>query len=222
MLKKKLNIIVTDDHPIVTKSLKEIFNDFQNISNINSANDGDELLDLMKKKSVDIVILDINMPGKDGIEVASIIKKNYKKTKVIILSSFISSEYVNQCYKIKVDAYINKSASTNEIIEGIKIVIKGEKYYSSDVKDILLNNFINQDQLNKDHIKNNGLSIREVEILKLICKSKNYKQIAESLFISENTVRKHRYNLMIKTNCHNTADIYEYAIKHKLISLISK
>jgi DNA-binding NarL/FixJ family response regulator len=222
MINKKLNIIITDDHPIVTTSLKEMFGTFLNIVNIDIANNGDELLNLLKKRIVDIVILDINMPGKDGIELASIIRTNYKNTKIMILSSFISSEYVNQCYEVKVDAFINKSSSTNEIIEGINQVIKGEKYYSNDIKDILLNNLINKDQHNKQHHKKDSLSLREIEVLRLICQKKNYKQIAEILFISENTVRKHRQNLMAKTSCHSTSEIFEYAIKHKMISLPNK
>ena len=214
---KKLNIVITDDHPLVTKSLKDIFETFNNIGQVFTANNGDELLIYMKKKSIDLVVLDINLPNRDGIELASIIKTEYKRTKVIILSSFVSAEYVNQCYELRVEAYINKSAPTAEINEGINYVISGETYYSKEVKDILLNNLITRDKNPKNQNQKECLSSREIEILKLICKQKNYKQIAEILFISENTVRKHRQNLMLKTNCHSATDIYEYAMRHKHI-----
>ena len=216
---KKLNIVITDDHPLVTKSLKDIFETFNNIGQVNIANNGNELLIYMKKKSIDLVVLDIKLPDRDGIELASIIKTTYKKTKVIVLSSFVSPEYVNQCYELKVEAYLNKSAPTDEINEGIKQVISGETYYCKEVKDILLNNLITRDKNPKNQNQKECLSSREIEILKLICKQKNYKQIAEILFISENTVRKHRQNIMQKAGCHSTTELYEYAIKRKLISL---
>lgn len=219
MPNKKLNVVITDDHPLVTKSLKDIFETFNHIGQVYIANNGEELLIYMKKKSIDLAVIDINLPDRDGIELASIIKTTYKKTKVIILSSFVSPEYVNQCYELKVEAYLNKSASTTEIIEGINLVIIGENYYSKKVKDILLNNLIKKDLQNEFHHKKDSLSVRETEILKLICKQKNYKQIAEILCVSAHTARKHRQNIMQKTGCHSTTELYEYAIKRKLISV---
>ena len=219
MTHRKLNVVITDDHPIVTKSLKDVFQTFNNIRQVDIANNGDELMMYMKNKLIDLVVLDINLPNRDGIEIAAQIKNDYQRTKVIIFSSFISPDYVKQCYDLKLEAYINKTANTAEIYEGISQVLSGENYYCKDVKNVLLNNLIKNDNHQKSCHTKNCLTARELEILKLICKQKNYKQIAEILFISENTVRKHRQNLMLKINCHSTSELHWYAINHKLISI---
>ena len=95
----------------------------------------------------------------------------------------------------------------------------GEQFYSPDVKNILLKRLALNDHARKHYHRKNEMSSREIEILILICKKKDYKQIAGILFISENTVRKHRQNLMLKTNSHNVTDLYEYALKHEIIPL---
>jgi DNA-binding NarL/FixJ family response regulator len=215
---KRLNVAITDDHHIVGRGLKDIFNKIPTIGHIYFAHDSVSLLKLMKQDKIDLVILDINLPGKDGLEIASVVKAKYKKTKVVMFSSYVTPEYVYKCYEQNVDGYINKTSNAEEIKEAIKNVIDGEQYFCSDVKNILLKRLIQKDHSQNQH-KKDELSSREIEILQLICNKKNYKQIAELLYISENTVRKHRQNLMIKINCHSVTELYEYALKNKIISV---
>lgn len=215
---KRLNVAITDDHHIVGRGLRDIFYKIQDIGHIYFAHDSDSLFKLIKQEKIDLVVLDINLPGKDGLEIASILKTKHKKTKVVIFSSYVTPEYVYKCYELNVDAYINKTNNAEEIKEAIKNVINGEQYFCTDVKNILLKRLIQKDHSQNQH-KKDELSSREIEILQLICNKKNYKQIAELLYISENTVRKHRQNLMIKINCHSVTELYEYAIKNKIISV---
>jgi len=219
MTKKKQSIIIVDDHPVLCSGIKDILKQLPLIGKIQCVNNGESLLNLLQKETIDLVILDIGLPDMDGIELADIIKTKYKNTKILMLSSFVSPEFILQCYEIGVNAYLSKTANAEEIKRGINCVINGEQYFTSDVNTILLKRLIRKDQYHKFLQTNEELSSREIAILKLICHKKNYKQIAEILFISKNTVRKHRQNIMQKTICHNTTDLYEYALKKGIISL---
>lgn len=212
-MNENLNIVVVDDHPIVRKGLYDILIKFPFIKDVKLVDGGKKFLELMKNHTAHLVILDIRMPDIDGVDLAKIIKEKYSDTAIMIFSSHLSEQYINQCYEIGVDAYVSKDANTGEIKTAIQKIIQGETYFSADVEKILLKKLMQKGK-NKDKF-----SDREKDILKYICEGKANKKIAEILFISENTVNNHRANIMKKANCHNVRELYEFALQNKLIEM---
>jgi len=212
-MNEKINIVVVDDHPIVRNGLLDILLKFPFIDSVKLADGGKSFLTLMKNHSADLVILDIRMPDMDGVDLAKIVKEKYRNMAIMIFSSHLSEQYIHQCYEIGVNAYISKDADTGEIKTAIQSIMKGETYFSADVKTVLLKKLMQKGK-NKELF-----SDREKEILKYICEGKANKKIAELLFISDNTVNNHRANIMKKADCHNVTELYEFALLNKLIEI---
>jgi two-component system, NarL family, response regulator LiaR len=212
------DIIVYDVHPIIGIGLKAILAKTKAVGNIYMASSETVLFSLLNDGIIGLVILDSNQFSADSVLLVSKLKLRYKQTKVALFNTFFDPIQLQQFYTLKVDAYVKKDCPSDEIIKAVEVALQGEKYYCDQVKQVLFD--FNQE---KKYVEISSdrellLSKRELEVIKLICARKNYKQIAEILFVSENTVRKHKQNLMLKTKCHNATDIYEYALNNNLIA----
>lgn len=215
-MSNKISIGIIDDHPLILSGLNELLTKYKDIGSIHSFANSVELFSYLAKSKLDVIIIDIRISKTDdGINISSIIKTKYSSIKIIIYSGFVNQSYILEALKIDVDAYVSKDSPIEEILLAVDSVIASKKYYSKDV--LHFTDFHH----NINTVAAVDLTEREVEILKLICKGLDYKQIADKLFISKFTVRSHRQNLMIKTKCHNIHDLYQYAIQNNLISLIS-
>jgi DNA-binding NarL/FixJ family response regulator len=166
----------------------------------------------LKSSKVDVVIMDISMPKLDGIATAEIIKKDFPKVKIIMLTMHETQNYIRKLLGVGVDGYLLKTTSKSELHEAISKVMSGNKFYGGDVQQIFMDSF-NSDKVATE-IK---LTKREKEILELICDEMNTNEIAEKLFISAYTVESHRKNLLSKTGSKNVAGLVRFALENKFI-----
>lgn len=204
-----IKIIIADDHYIIRDGLKAMLekNDFCKI--VGEAANGEELLELLKKTSCDIVCTDISMPVMDGVEATKQIVKNFPKTKVMCLSMHEEAGFIKKMMEAGAMGYVFKDSSKEELQTAIQAVYSGKKYFNQKLFDILLN----MESAGKEV---NILSSREKEILKLIAEEYTNPEIAEKLFLSVRTVDTHRQNLIQKLDVKNTAGLVKYAIKSGL------
>jgi two-component system, NarL family, nitrate/nitrite response regulator NarL len=211
-----IKVIIADDHSMVREGLRSILAGKENIIVIGEASDGFEVINMAKELSPDIILMDISMPVMNGIEATKILHKELSKVKVIILSMHNNKEYVLQSIKAGAKGYVLKNNSSSELVQSIEIVSNGEAFFSKEVSQMVLNEFVTKS--NKNPLKSKGeLSSRETEILVLVAKGRNTREIADILSLSQRTVETHREHIMKKLDLHTIADITRYAIKQNLI-----
>jgi two-component system nitrate/nitrite response regulator NarL len=206
-----INIIIADDHSVIRNGLKSMLAENSAITIIGEAANGKELIELLEKRSCDVVCTDISMPLMDGVEVTKYITKNFPKIKVICLSMHEEIEFIKKIMDAGAAGYVFKDLSKEEFQIAIETVYNGKKYFNPKLFDILLKSESNSA---KDEIV---LSEREKEILKLIAEEYTNAEIAKKLFVSIRTVDTHRQNLLQKLNVKNTAGLVKYAIKSSLL-----
>jgi DNA-binding NarL/FixJ family response regulator len=211
-----IKVIIVDDHQMFIDGVKSILKNEKNIKIAGEALNGHQLFELFKTELPDIVLMDINMPGMDGIEATKIISAKYSKVKVIVLTMHSSKEFVAGLIEAGAMGYILKNTGRKELVEAIQAVAEGKSFYSNSVTDVIMESFKNPArQITNPELAQ--LTDREKEVLKLIAKEYSTKQIAEELFISSNTVETHRKNIMSKINAKNMAGLVKYALQIGLI-----
>jgi two-component system response regulator NreC len=209
----KTNILLTDDHQIIIDGLKSLLKNSDEINVLAEANNGREALRILGILSVDVVLLDIDMPVMNGIDALKEIRKHYRDVKVIILSMHNEAGMIKSLIELGANGYLLKSCTQDELIGAITNVAAGHSYFSTDVTLALLNPATTS---NPDK-KNEWLTERETEILKLIAAGFSNKEIGDRLFISHRTVDTHRTNLMKKLDVSNIAGLISYAIKNGIV-----
>ncbi len=217
---KRINIILADDHQLFRDGIKSLLSKEENIKVIGEVCSGEELLDLLKIKKPDIVISDISMPKKNGIEVTKILAEKYPLIKVLILSMYINKEYIIDALDAGAKGYLPKDTNREELLEAINKIALGEEYYSKDVAHIALRTYIEKSkQKSKANSPQNILTQREIEIIKLVAEGYMNKEISDKLNISTRTVDNHKSHILQKLNLKSSIDIVKYAIKNELIKL---
>ena len=219
---KKINVIVADDHDIVRFGICSVLNSVDDIEVIGEASDGDEAIALYMDKKPDVALVDITMPGKNGIETTTEIIKKDPNAKILILTMHINEEYLNQAIKAGSLGYLLKNCEKEELYNGVRSVADGKKVFSSSVSKLITESYINKIKDNRplSPVSNSSQDIkltkREREILGLIADGMTSQEIAENLFISPRTVETHRANLLQKLDIKNTAGLVRYAIENGL------
>ena len=208
-LNQPIRVLIADDHKVLLDGLQALLGDVPDIEIVSVANNGDEVLDKLKSYEVDVLMMDIQMPHKNGFETAEEMAKLYPGTRILILSMHSEKAFIEKMYHLGVAGYLLKSASKEEIVEAIRRVADGKRYFSDEVTSAILENRTISNSINSSE-----LTKREKEILKLIAQGKNNPAIAESLFLSVDTVKTHRKNLMRKLDINNTASLVKYALEH--------
>ena len=208
-MKNGINVLLVDDHPMFLDGISSILSSVPEINIVGKASHGQEALDLMKQLDVDIVLTDINMPDIDGIELNKQIKLKHRKTKTLVLSTYSNSQVIGQLIKKGVDGYLLKIAEKEELIQAIRSIHSGEKYFAKEVKDMYLEKLFENNQ--SQNTVNPQLSKREKQILHYLTKELTAKEIAQELFISVHTVHTHKKNLMTKLNVKNSSGLVKYA-----------
>lgn len=204
-------IFIVDDHPMVVAGLKALLSQMDNIHVAGSAGNAYDTIPFLKKNKVDIVLLDINLPDINGIDLCKKIKKEFPDIKILGISTFSERSYISRMIANGASGYLIKSASAEEITEAIETALKGRLYLSLEMEHVLQPSSITSSNILP------ALTRREKEVLQLIAEGFTNNQIAEKLFISPLTVDSHRKNLLTKLNVNNTATLIKLAIQHQLI-----
>jgi DNA-binding NarL/FixJ family response regulator len=208
-----IKIIIADDHSVVRRGIKQILTDEFDIQVIAEAANTDELCNLLKISPCDLVILDITMPGKSGLDAIYDIKKFYPNVKILILSMHPEEEIAMRAIKTGADGYLNKDSVPEELIRAIRKLISGGKYISPALSDALISKLQN----NISEHPHDELSQREFQVLCLIASGYSLTEIAEKFSLSIKTISTYRSRILEKLNLKSNVEITHYAIKHKLI-----
>lgn len=210
-----IKISITDDHPLVISGIKNMLSQYAYIEIIGAYKNGTDLLEDLKKNVPDILLLDIQMPGKTGDEIAGIIQKKYPQVRIIALTGFDTPFYVRSMMQNGCKGYLLKNTDQKTLLKAIDAVYKGEEYIDEGLKEELLNNFL---KLKKQKTSTSPiLTRREKEVLKLIVNEHTSREIAEQLFLSLRTVEKYRLQLLQKLKVRNTAGLVKIALELNLI-----
>lgn len=213
----KIKVLVVDDHDLIVLAARQIFSKVPDIKLVGVASDGEEAYLKIKELKPDVVILDVILPGIDGIELTKKIISEFPATKVVLHSSSVSEDMIVTGFEAGAMAYVPKNFKPGQLIEAIHTVVKGEHYSKGFVSEILIENFLKSKT--KKEGQNNKLTERETEILQAITKGMTNQQLADNLHISVRTVEAHKSNIMKKLKISSTAELVVYAIKHKIVKI---
>ena len=213
-VKNKIEIIIADDHMMIREGLKQLLELDGTMKVIAEANDGEECLNLLNKKvHPDILLLDINMPKKNGIEVLEYIKQNKIPVKVLILTVHNEVEYLLKAVDIGIDGYLLKDSSYDELKEAIDVVISENTYIQPSLLPAL-NESLEDYALDKEKI--DSLTKRELDVLRLISEGCSNKKISDELTISERTVKNHISHIFRKIDVEDRTQAAVFAIRNKI------
>ena len=217
----KIKIIIVDDHDIVRDGIDALLMLADDIEVIGEASDGEELFNLLKHLKPNIILLDIMMPGKSGIEIAEEMSLDYPDIKIIILTSDLDENSIFNAIQAGVNGYLPKNVKKHELIEAIRQVSQDKEYYSDAISITIFKNYLKFAQAGKKHKLDYNiiLSDREKEIIRWFAEGLSYKEIAEKLFISIRTVESHKNNIMEKLELKTTVDLIKFAIKNGFVKL---
>jgi DNA-binding NarL/FixJ family response regulator len=213
-------ILIVDDHKLFREGLNFVLSQIEGFEVVGEASNGKEFLDMIDQMEPDVVLMDISMPGLDGIEATSRAIAKHPDLKVIALTMFCDEEYYYKMIQAGVSGYILKESGKDELANAINTVLRGENYFS---QKLLRNIIINLNQVKsfkgatlKQEIK---LTPRETEILKLICQGLSNTEISEKISLSLRTVEGHKSNLINKTGVRNSVSLVMYALKNNLVEI---
>ena len=220
-MENKIRIHLADDHQVLIDGMLAVLKINPNFEVVGFSLNGENLVDKVAKDNSDVLVMDINMPEKDGIQVLREFNEKGFTCKVIILSSYDDVKLIKEVIKLGASGYLTKQCAGENIIDAISAVADGNQYFSSSVKDKIFN-AVTGNTHNQPYDVNEviaSITSRELEILNLISNEKSGKEISEILFISTNTVETHRKNLMKKINVKSSIGLVLFATKHNLIEM---
>ncbi len=203
-----ITVLIIDDHPVVRHGLRQILEDDQRIGLVDEAGSGGELLEKLAGQKYDVILLDISLPGRSGLDLLPQIKKIHPETAVLILSVHSEEVYAIQAMKAGASGYITKSTAPGELLSAIHKVASGERYISEALADKLAEDFISP----SDKTLIELLSQRELEVLNLFASGKTVSQIADELSLSPKTISTYRTRLLEKLKLSTTADLIRFSI----------
>jgi len=208
-----IKILIADDHPVVRKGLKEIIEENSDMVVAAEAGHGQEVLEKALKKEFDVVVLDISMPGRSGLEVLKQLKRERPKLSVLILSIHPEEHYAVRVLKAGASGYLTKESVPDELIKAIRKISTGRKYVSSTLAEKLAFDL----ESGGEKLAHERLSDREYEVMCLIASGKALKEIAEKLCLSGKTISTYRSRILEKMKMKNNAELTHYAIKNNLV-----
>jgi DNA-binding NarL/FixJ family response regulator len=211
----KIKLLIADDHQLLLDGISSLLNDEPSIIIAAKASNGFEVMSIVSQTEVDVCLLDISMPGMDGIETARILKEKNPSIKVIILTTYNDREIVEEMIGIGVSGYMLKNSTRQELLEAIFKVHSNGIYFSNEVQQSLMENYVKMNRRDKN--LQVLLTQREIEVLQLLSMEYTNDKIASELNISYRTVETHRKNLMHKTKAHNLAGLLKYAYQNSII-----
>lgn len=213
----KIKVHIADDHKILIDGVIALLNTEDDIEIEGYSLTGRQVVNWSAKNKADVLVLDINMPEMDGIEVLKTFKQRNTKIKTIILSSLSDPKLVQEMVLLGANGFVDKSCASDHIIDAIKAVHNGIQYFSDDVKSKLLELYMSESKAEEQETSHNDLTEREVEVLKQIALEKSSSEIAEHLKVSIKTVETYRRNLYKKLKVKNVVGLAMYAVKNNIV-----
>lgn len=216
---ERVKILIVDDHPMIRLGIRSILNNVEHLNVADEANNGREALEKLDRESFDLVVMDIKMPEMNGIEATEEIVKRHPNTKVLAISMFDEQRYIVKMLQAGALGYVLKNTGKNEMVSAINSVMAGESYFSQEVSNIMMSQFMSRGGASQiSETKTDvALTKRETEIIKMISEELTNAEIAERLGISSRTVDTHRRNLLQKLDVKNTAGLVKYAMVNHLL-----
>lgn len=212
----RVRVLLADDHALVRAGLRKLLESLPDIEVVGEADDGQEVLLLVEQLHPNLVLMDISMPGLNGLEATARLTKTHPQIRVLILSMYQNEDYVRQALRANAAGYLLKDAAPVELGLAIKAVLRGETYLSPAVSKGVVSNYVQQ--LRGEDVPGKTLTPRQREILQLVAEGHSTKGIAHRLGLSVKTVEAHRTQLMKLLGLHDVAGLVRYAIRTGLIS----
>ena len=212
-------VLIADDHRVVIEGIKSLLKDHPHFQVVGEAVDGHQALELVEKLMPDVVVMDISMPGLDGVAATCRIKSRFPQIQIIIYTMHADDRFIVELLKAGISGHVLKGGAVSDLVEALEAVCRGETFFTSQTPQLLL------DRLRRDQAPTGGagrlasLSPRELEVFRLLADGHPVKAIAERLCISPKTVETHKYNLMEKLGAKSVTDLTKLAIKEKIISV---
>ena len=209
--KKKLKILLADDHRVLRTGLKLLLSSQEDFQVVAEASDGQEVLSTLEKGGVDMVLLDLSMPGMGGIECLEHIREEKYPVKVLALTMHSEQQYIREVMLHGANGYLCKDSLDTELFQALRSVAAGRRYLSEKDAHVLLDSLIDEPQEGAE------LSTREQEVLSLLVRGYSLSVIAEKLYLSVKTVSTYKTRLMVKLGCTQKAELVDYALKHNIL-----
>jgi DNA-binding NarL/FixJ family response regulator len=208
-----MRVLIIDDHEMVRRGLKDIFNDEFSGLEIGEAGNSRAALELVTAKDWDLVLLDINIPGRNGLEVLGEIKRLNPRTPVLVVSAYPEEEFAIRALKLGASGYLNKNSASDEVVAAARKTMAGGKYVTALLAEKLAATLGSDLQ----HAPHESLSNRELQVLRMISSGRTIKEIAAELALSEKTVGTYRSRISQKMGLATNVDLTRYALQHQLV-----
>ena len=208
-----MHILIADDHAIVRRGLKQILDEEPGLAIVSEAENGQEVLEMSRHRTWDLVILDINLPGRNGLDILNELRYAYPKLPVLILSMYPEDQYALRVIHAGASGYLNKQSAPEELIKAIKKILSGGKYYS----DSIIDQLVSKPETRQEKPVHDLLSDREFQVMVMMASGKTLSEIGENLALSIKTVSTYRKRILTKLNLKNNAELIHFALKNKLV-----
>lgn len=213
-----INILIVDDHQIVRDGIRSLLEDQQDIRICGEAGDEKTLKELLTAVTPDVILMDISLPGRSGIELTADIRQFYPNVKVLMLSMYMDEEVIIKAVKNGAMGYLQKNTTKKELISAIRTLATGEEYYSDEVNAVLVRHTLRKTR-EEEPRGLQDLSKRELEILKLLAAGLSNQQISERLFISTRTVESHKTHVMQKLGLKSTIELFRFLTRQGFLEV---
>lgn len=216
---KRIKILIADDHRLVREGIQSMLSNINDLEVVEMVSSGEEAINAARESEPDVVLMDIMMPGMNGIEASRWIKEIDEDIRVIILTMEVSKDYVSAAIKSNVDGYLPKDVGQEVLVEAIRSVYKGTRYFNDAIKKLIFEDFYEEKVKNPRKTLPNQLTRRENEVLVHVAAGKSNREIADQMSISIKTVETHKTHILIKLGLNNNAELVRYAVKNQIITI---
>lgn len=210
-----IRVLLADDHKVLLDGLQNLLEGLEDIRCVGVAMNGSEVMTILEDNNVDVILMDINMPVMDGIETTKQVREKYPETKIIALTMLEQASFIQLMLKSGASGFLLKNSGKEDVLTAIRAVAAGGQYLGPEATQLLMENMKGQSAIRREFIPR--LTRRESEVLKLMAKGHSTQSIADTLFISFNTVESHRKNLRSKFGVHNGAELIRVASERGLL-----
>jgi two-component system, NarL family, invasion response regulator UvrY len=206
-------ILIADDHEVVRRGLKDLLAEEFSKLKVGEATNAAQVMDAVRKQDWDVVLLDINMPGRSGLEVLEELKRLFPKVPVLVLSAFPEEDYALRALKLGAAGYLTKQSASDELLTALRKALAGGKYVTASLAEKLAASLAGEAPASPHE----ALSNRELQVLRMIAGGKTIKEIAAELSLSEKTVGTYRTRISEKMRLGTNVELTRYALQHKLV-----